>query len=80
MENEESLEEWLEGSIRSILESRPSSMAIVALFEDGECETGYYNSTAQDMAEFASNIHADSVMQIIRENAEEIMRLLEGEE
>mgnify|MGYP004457775583 CR=1 FL=1 len=68
---------WLEESLKTVLEFKPSSICIVATAEDGTTKTGYFNSTGQDKATFAANIMSDVVMDIIKINARKIKGLLD---
>lgn len=68
---------WLEESLKTVLEFKPSSICIVASAEDGTTKTGYFNATGQDKAIFAANIMSDVVMDIIKINAREIKGLLD---
>lgn len=70
---------WLEESLKTVLEFKPSSICIVATAEDGTTKTGYYNATGQDKAVFAANILSDVVMDIIKINAEKIKEILDGD-
>lgn len=70
---------WLEESLKTVLEFKPSSICIVATAEDGTTKTGYYNATGQDKAVFAANILIDVVMDIIAINAEKIKEILDGD-
>lgn len=70
---------WLEESLKTVLEFKPSSICIVATAEDGTTKTGYYNATGQDKAVFAANILSDVVMDIIAINAEKIKEILDGD-
>lgn len=71
---------WLEESLKTILEFKPSSICIVASSEDGTTNTGYFNATGQDKAIFAANIMSDIVMDIVKINAEDIKKILGGTE
>lgn len=70
---------WLEDSLKTVLEFKPSSICIVATAEDGTTKTGYYNATGQEKAVFAANILSDVVMDIIKANADVIKGILEGD-
>ena len=70
---------WLEESLKTVLEFKPSSICIVATAEDGTTKTGYYNATGQDKAVCAANILSDVVMDIIKVNADVIKGILEGD-
>nr|DAH82931.1 MAG TPA: hypothetical protein [Caudoviricetes sp.] len=71
---------WLEESLKTVLEFKPSSICIAATAEDGTTKTGYFNATGQDKAMFAANIMSDVVMDIIKINAREIKGLLDETE
>ena len=71
---------WLEESLKTVLEFKPSSICIVASSEDGTTKTGYFNATGQDKAIFAANIMSDIVMDIVKINAEDIKKILGGTE
>ncbi len=71
---------WLEESLKIVLEFKPSSICIVASAEDGTTKTGYFNATGQDKAIFAANIMSDVVMDIVKINARDIKKILEGTE
>ena len=71
---------WLEESLKTGLDFKPSSICIVATAEDGTTKTGYFNSTGQDKAIFAANIMSDVVMDIVKINAEDIKKILDGTE
>jgi hypothetical protein len=71
---------WLEESLKIVLEFKPSSICIVASAEDGTTKTGYFNATGQDKAIFAANIMSDVVMDIVKINARDIKKILDGTE
>ena len=70
---------WLEESLKVILGVEPACICIAATSADGTTFTGYYNADATDKAVFAHHIQSDVVMDIIKNNAEEIKGILEGE-
>lgn len=71
---------WLEESLKTVLDFKPSSICIVASSEDGTTKTGYFNASGQDKAIFAANIMSDVVMDIVKINAEDIKKILDGTE
>ena len=71
---------WLEESLKTVLEFKPSSICIVASAEDGTTKTGYFNASGQDKAIFAANIMSDIAMDIVKINAEDIKKILGGTE
>lgn len=71
---------WLEECLKTVLEFKPSSICIVASAEDGTTKTGYFNATGKDKAIFAANIMSDVVMDIVKINAVDIKKILDGTE
>lgn len=72
--------EWLEDSIRTIVNMRPDTMALIAIRnEDETCLTAYYNADAHDMGRFITNIASDFIMEVIEANAEDIHDIINGE-
>lgn len=71
---------WLEESLKTVLDFKPTSICIVATAEDGTTKTGYFNSTGQDKAVFAANIMSDVVIDIIEINANKIKGILDEAE
>lgn len=71
---------FLEESIKTIFECRPSSMAVVAVCEDGNTLTGYYNADARDKAMFAYHIQSDMIMDIVTANVGMVKEAMENEE
>lgn len=69
---------WLEESLRLIYKAKPKAIVIAAIDETDKVITGYYNTTPQDKAIIASNIHGDIVMDIIKNNAAVIRDMMEG--
>lgn len=69
--------EWMENSMRTIMDIGAESMCIAGKTPDGTVFTGYYNADATDKAVFAHNIQSDVIMHIIRENIGKIKEMLE---
>lgn len=69
--------EWMENSMRTIMDIGAESMCIAGKTPDGTVFTGYYNADATDKAVFAHNIQSDVIMHIIRENIGKIKKMLE---
>lgn len=69
--------EWLENSLRTVVDIEPVCLCIAAKNPDGTVFTGYYNADATDKAVFAHNIQSDVTMDIIRENIGKIKEMLE---
>ena len=71
--------EWLEDTIRTIMESKPVSMAFCARTEDGLTLTGYYNADAEDMAVMAHHMYSDAMLDVMKHNASEIIAAAEDD-
>ena len=71
--------EWLEEAAHCLLDMKASRIAIVAMDEDGETLTAYYNADVSDMALMADAIQADEWLERLEANREKIKRLLEDE-
>lgn len=69
--------EWLENSLRTVMDIGAECMCIAGKTPDGTVFTGYYNADATDKAVFAHNIQSNVTMDIIRANIDEIKRMLE---
>lgn len=76
--------EWLEDSLKVIVEGEPESIAIAAKLKDGEVVTGYFDCSPQDKALLISHMAGDYIMAIVKANAgmvkEALDNLEEGEE
>ena len=68
---------WLEEALQMLFISKPKTICIVAITEDDEVITGYYDATPADKAIFAHHIQSDIVMDIIRKNAAKIKDMME---
>ena len=69
--------EWMENSLRTIMDIGAESMCVAGKTPDGTVFTGYYNADATDKAVFAHNIQSEVTMDIIRENIGKIKEMLE---
>ena len=72
--NDIPFKEFFEQSIKTICEHEPSSIALVAVLEDGNVFTGYCNASVFDQALMANAIHQDQTVEIIKSNIREIKR------
>lgn len=79
--NDIPFKEFFETSLKTIAENKPSSVAIVAVLEDGNVFTGYCNASVFDQALMANAIHQDQTIEIVKNNIDRIMKEYEeGEE
>lgn len=78
--NNKEFVEWLEDSISTIVNGKPSTVAIAARFEDGNVLTAYYDADVEDKAMFAHHIYSDVILGIAKENADQIIEAAYGGE
>lgn len=72
--------EWLEATLRSMVESKPQTIGMVAIMPDGTTGTTYYNMDNRDRLVMVESIMIDYFEQFIRANADYIKAILNGEE
>lgn len=62
--------EWLEESVKAILDFAPDSMALVAMRDsDGMALTAYYQASVEDKGKVITNILSDFIMELLENNA-----------
>ena len=71
--------QWLEDTLRDLVESKPKCICIAAIMPDQTVGTAYYDCTTQDKAIFAHNIQVDITMDVIKANIGEIKEIMEEE-
>lgn len=62
---------WLEDTLREMIDLKPISICLAAIFDDGNVETCYYNATVQDKAIIAHNVYTDAILETIANNQNE---------
>ena len=70
--------DFLEDSVKYILEHKPASIGIVGILPDGQTIGAYYKSSIADKIQMAGNIALDIVMDTIEANAGVIREILEN--
>ena len=65
---EEPYAQWLEKTLRGIVEMKPERICLCAMLPGGEVATCYYQCDAGDLALFAHNIYSDAMLEVIRNN------------
>lgn len=79
-ENKE-LAEFLEDTVRNIIDLNPNAIAIVAINDDrGVAGTQYYGCGVEDKGRMIHHINEDIIMDIILNNADTIRNIITGEE
>ena len=73
--------QWLEESVKNILDFRPDAMCLVATRQsDGLALTGYYNSGPREMSSFLHHVGSDLIMEVIENNIAHIKGMMEEED
>lgn len=60
--------QWLEQSLRNIIDLPVESICIITKMEDGEVGTGYWNAGVFDKLAFAGVIQQDAMLETLRVN------------
>lgn len=67
---QEEYAEWLEDSLKTIVEGSPKCIVLAAKLESGDVVTGYYHCGLEDRAMLLAHIQADMTMSIVQSNAD----------
>lgn len=62
---------WLEETLREMIDLKPKSICLAAIFDDGNVGTCYYNATVQNKAIIAHRVYTDSILETIENNQNE---------
>lgn len=73
----ESYAEWLEGTLRELVDLRPKSIGIVAINEDGSTGTAYFNIRNRERWTMVQAILQDNLIDFILANADVISGILD---
>ena len=68
--------EWLEQSIKELVNGNPVAIAMEMVSEDGLVSTCYYNTSPNDRACMIDAMRDDARFEFIRENRDEIRAIL----
>ena len=60
--------EWLENSLRNLASKRVDSLCIMAVTEDSEVLTGYYNCSVPDKFLMSGYLNQDAMIETLRAN------------
>lgn len=71
---------WLESVIREMVNINPESIAMEMVDETGSVSTCYYNTSPNDRACMIDAMRDDAREQWIKDNAEFVRAILDGEE
>ena len=71
--------EWLEDTLRELVDLHPMSIGIVAINEDGSTGTAYFNIRNKERWAMVQAILQDNVIDFIQVNSDIIRNMLDGE-
>ena len=60
--------EWLENSLRNLASKRVDSLCIMAVTEDSEVLTGYYNCSVSDKFLMSGYLNQDAMIETLQAN------------
>ena len=60
--------QWLEQSLRNIIDLPVEAICIITKMEDGEVGTGYWNTSMADKLVFSGIINQDAMLETLRVN------------
>lgn len=71
--------EWLEGTLRELVDLRPASIGMVTINEDGSTGTAYFNIRNRERWVMVQAIVQDNLIDFIKVNADAISEILDDE-
>lgn len=72
--------EWLEASLRELVDLHPRTIGIVCIMPDGTTGTQYFNADNRDRTVMCEALQIDSLEELLRVNADHLRALILGEE
>jgi hypothetical protein len=66
--------EWVTDGLQAIAERKPKSIGLVALCENGEVLTGYWETDTMQKTEMAQHVQADYIDQLVSVNFTKYMQ------
>ena len=72
--------EWLETCISELVKATPVAIAMEMVGTDGNVMTCYYNTSPNDRACMIDAMRDDARFEFIKNNADEILAMLNGED
>lgn len=72
--------EWLEASLRELVDLHPRTIGIVCIMPDGSTGTQYFNADNRDRTVMCEALQIDSLEELLRVNADHLRALILGEE
>lgn len=77
---QEKYAEWLEGTLRELVDMKPEHIGIVTINADGSTGTAYFDVRNSERWLMVQAIIQDNLLDFMRVNADVIKEILEGEE
>ena len=68
--------EWLEESLRELVELNPRTIGIVCIMTDGSTGTQYFNADNRDRTVMCEAIQIDSLVEMVKANADYLRELI----
>lgn len=72
--------EWLEASLRELVELHPQTIGIITILPDGTTGTQYFNADNRDRLIMSEALQIDMLDELIRVNADHLRDVINGEE
>ena len=72
--------EWLEASLRELVELNPTTIGIVCILPDGSSGTQYYNADNRDRLLMGEALMIDYLDDLIQVNADHLRELLKEDD
>lgn len=72
--------EWLEASLRELVELHPRTIGIITILPDGSTGTQYFNADNRDRLIMCEAINIDYLEELIRVNIDHIREMLEDDD
>lgn len=72
--------EWLEKSMRGLVELHPKTISIITIMPDGTTGTAYYNADNRDRTVMCEALQIDNLLEIVSRNADALREIIMGED
>ena len=72
--------EWLEASLRELVELHPRTIGIITIMPDGTTGRQYFNADNRDRTVMCEALQNDSLIELLRVNADVLRAFILGEE
>lgn len=72
--------EFIESFVQRVFAEDIESLGVCFIRKDGKADTMYYNADATDLAVMRHGLQIDIIEQYIKNNADRVKKLLDGED